>query len=118
MAQHTDDPQPNGTKSLAQDLFEDMGRKVDGMASGTAHGDNADQKVVEEIQSLCMNCHEDGITKLLLTKIPFFREIVIMSFSCDHCGLQNNEIQSAGTIQPKGAKYAFRIEKDEDLQRQ
>lgn len=118
MAQQANGVQPNGTKSLAQDLFEDMGRKVDGMANGHATGDDVDQKVVEEIESLCMNCHEDGTTKLLLTKIPFFREIVIMSFSCDHCGLQNNEIQSAGQIQPKGAKYALRIEKDEDLQRQ
>lgn len=109
--------QPAG-KSLAQDLFEDMGRKVSGFTNGEVNGQESEQKVVEEIQSLCMNCHEDGVTKLLLTKIPFFREIVIMSFSCDHCGLQNNEIQSAGEIQSKGAKYAFRVEKDEDLQRQ
>ena len=26
-----------------------------------------------EIESLCMNCRENGITKLLLTKIPFFK---------------------------------------------
>lgn len=108
--------QPNGGASLAQDLFEDMGRKVNGFSNDS--GEEEQQKVVEEIESLCMNCHEDGMTKLLLTKIPFFREIVIMSFSCDHCGFQNNEIQAAGEIQPKGAKYALRIEKDEDLQRQ
>ncbi|KAK4494212.1 hypothetical protein PRZ48_014510 [Zasmidium cellare] len=113
MAQETNGTQTNGTKSLAQDLFEDMGRKV-----AQANGEDEDQKVVEEIESLCMNCHEDGLTKMLLTRIPYFREIVIMSFSCDHCGFQNNEIQSAGQIQPKGVKYALRVEKDEDLQRQ
>lgn len=110
--------QMNGTKlsgaSLAKDLFEDMGRQVDGMTNGV----DVEQKVVEEIQSLCMNCHEDGMTRLLLTKIPFFREIVIMSFSCESCGFHNNEIQSAGEIQPKGAKYAFRMERDDDFQRQ
>ncbi|KAK4617745.1 Zinc finger protein [Fulvia fulva] len=110
MAQNGD-TQPNGSRSIAQDLFEDMGRKVD-------QTNGEDQKVVEEIESLCMNCHEDGITKLLLTKIPFFREVVIMSFACDHCGHQSNEIQSAGEIQPKGSKHALRVEKDEDLQRQ
>jgi hypothetical protein len=26
-----------------------------------------------ELQSLCMNCEEQGVTRLLLTKIPFFR---------------------------------------------
>ncbi|EMC91527.1 hypothetical protein BAUCODRAFT_78900 [Baudoinia panamericana UAMH 10762] len=95
------------------------------MDSGPQANDHADgddgeteQKVVEEIPSLCMNCHADGTTRLLLTRIPFFREIVIMSFACDECGFQNNEIQSAGEIQPRGAKYAFRVERDADLQRQ
>ncbi|KAF2766295.1 zf-ZPR1-domain-containing protein [Teratosphaeria nubilosa] len=110
--------QANGEKlqgaSLAQDLFKDMGAQVDGMNGAT--GDD-DQRVVEEIESLCMNCHADGVTRMLLTRIPFFREIVIMSFACAECGFQNNEIQSAGQIQPKGAKYALRVEKDQDLQR-
>jgi zinc finger protein len=115
--------QPNGDRlqgaSLAQDLFEDMGRKVDGMGmNGHAEGHEPEQRVTEEIESLCMNCHENGTTKLLLTRIPFFREVVIMSFSCPHCGLQNNEIQSAGQIQETGAKYALRVEKEGDLQRQ
>ncbi|KAF7196739.1 Zinc finger protein [Pseudocercospora fuligena] len=111
MAQQGSSSQQNGSKSLAQDLFEDMGRQVNNMSGAD------DQKVVEEIESLCMNCHADGTTKMLLTKIPFFREIVIMSFSCDECGFQNNEIQSAGQIQPKGAKYALRVESNDDLQR-
>jgi hypothetical protein len=43
-------------KSLAQDLFEDMGRKV---AEASAQEGEDDTKVVDEIESLCMNCHED-----------------------------------------------------------
>lgn len=112
--------QPNGDRlqgaSLAQDLFEDMGTKVNGMNSDTTT-DEPSRRVTEEIESLCMNCHADGITRLLLTRIPFFREIVIMSFSCAECGFQNNEIQSAGQIQEKGAKYALRMEDEADLQR-
>lgn len=47
-------------KSLAKDLFEDMGRKVETMngSANTADGDS-EPKVVEEIESLCMNCHAD-----------------------------------------------------------
>lgn len=101
---------------LAQDLFEDMQRKVD-EASQQPLGDN-EQRLVEEIESLCMNCHEQGITKLLLTKIPFFREIVLMSFDCPHCGFHNSEVQPAGEIQQQGHKYTFRVETQEDLQRQ
>ncbi|KAK5165192.1 nucleolar zinc-finger protein [Saxophila tyrrhenica] len=118
MAQQPNGHPPQGA-SLATDLFEDMGRKVSSYnTNGTTSDNEPDQRVTEEIESLCMNCHEDGITRLLLTRIPFFREIVIMSFSCTHCGFQNNEIQSAGSIQEKGAKYALRVESEADLQRQ
>jgi hypothetical protein len=46
------------TKSLAQDLFEDMGRKV---AEAQAQEDVGElgSKVVDEIESLCMNCHDN-----------------------------------------------------------
>lgn len=111
--QKTNIKKPHGA-SLAQDLFKDMGLQVNEMSGGT---EDQDERVVEEIDSLCMNCHADGTTRLLLTKIPFFREIIVMSFSCPKCGFQNNEIQSAGQIQPKGAKYALRVERDVDLQR-
>ena len=29
-----------------------------------------------EMESLCMNCMEEGKTTMLLTKIPFFREVI------------------------------------------
>jgi hypothetical protein len=35
---------------------------------------------------------------MMLTSIPYFREIILMSFRCEHCGGENNEIQDAGTI--------------------
>lgn len=105
--------------ALMKDLFEDMQRQVDDLhVSNGDPGDSTEQKVVEEIESLCMNCHEDGSTRLLLTKIPFFREIVVMSFACEHCGFKNSEIQSAGQIQEQGAKYTFKVENEQDLQRQ
>jgi zinc finger protein len=47
----------NKPTSVAKDLFEDMGRQVEGMKSSTEDGD--DQRVVDEIESLCMNCHAD-----------------------------------------------------------
>lgn len=115
----------NGTQeklngaSLAKDLFEDMRRQVDTLnVSNGDSEDSTEQKVVEEIESLCMNCHEDGTTRLLLTKIPFFREIIVMSFACESCGFKNSEIQSAGQIQERGAKYTLKVENEQDLQRQ
>lgn len=100
--------------------------------------DDVDQEPTE-IESLCMNCYKkvhsyiletsygarffnrfnilQGVTRLLLTKIPFYKEIVIFSFCCDECGYQNNEIQSGGAISEKGIRYTLSVEKDEDLNR-
>lgn len=103
-------------QSLAKDLFEDMGRKV-AEASAQADGEEG-SKVVDEIESMCMNCHEDGTTRLLLTRIPFFREIVLMSFDCPHCHFKNSEVQPAGEIQQRGVKFSLKVETADDLNRQ
>lgn len=58
------------------------------------------------------------MTRILLTSIPYFREVVIMSFNCDKCGITNNEIQPAGTIQPKGTHYELRLTDLADFSRQ
>lgn len=58
------------------------------------------------------------MTRLLLTKIPYFREIILMSFYCEHCHFKNNEIQPAGEIQEQGAKYAFKLTSLDDMERQ
>lgn len=71
-----------------------------------------------EIESLCMNCYRNGMTRLLLTKIPFFREIIVSSFSCEHCGWDNTEIQSAGRIQDQGVRYALTVRSSEDMNRE
>lgn len=71
-----------------------------------------------QLESLCVNCGEDGITKLLLTKIPHYKEIIIMSFVCQHCNFSNNEIQSAGRIQEQGMRYEVKISTERDLSRQ
>ncbi|XP_029357889.1 zinc finger protein ZPR1 isoform X1 [Echeneis naucrates] len=71
-----------------------------------------------EIESLCMNCYGNGTTRLLLTRIPFFKEIIVSSFSCDHCGWSNTEIQSAGRIQDHGISYTLRVETKQDLNRE
>ncbi|KAK3344416.1 ZPR1 zinc-finger domain-containing protein [Lasiosphaeria hispida] len=114
------------------ELFNPIGEKAEKVAPASAptangvngvNGDHVeneedDGKVVDEIESMCMNCHENGITRLLLTKIPYFREIILMSFSCEHCGLQNNEIQPAGSYQIKGCHYELRLTTMEDFERQ
>lgn len=88
------------------------------MENANADSAQDEERQVDEISSLCMNCHEEGTTRLLLTRIPFFREVVLMSFSCPHCNFQNSEIQSAGEIQQRGVRFSFKVSQQQDLQRQ
>ena len=53
------------------------------------------------IESLCLNCQENGETRMLLTKIPYFRDIIVMSFRCEHCGYTNTETQNATAMSEK-----------------
>ncbi|KAI9770586.1 MAG: nucleolar zinc-finger protein [Geoglossum simile] len=124
---------PTATPASHPDLFEDVGKKVEKLSldqhdvTGSSNPGEADlgagadgdgQRMVDEIESLCMNCQEDGTTRLLLTRIPYFKEIILMSFYCPHCHFRNNDIQSAGQIQQRGCKYVFEISDIEGLSRQ
>ncbi|KAA8650926.1 hypothetical protein EYZ11_001870 [Aspergillus tanneri] len=77
-----------------------------------------DDTGVMQLESLCMNCHENGLTKLLLLRVPFFRDIILESFECEHCHFKNNSVKSAGQIQEQGSKYTLDVENEDDLQRQ
>lgn len=78
-------------------------------AESVAADEEAHATPLHEIESLCMRCGENGITRLLLTLIPHFREVVLMAFECPHCGERNNEIQFAGQLEPKGCCYSLEV---------
>ena len=54
---------------------------------------------ISEMESLCMNCMEMGMTRIMIHKIPYFRELIISSFECPNCGEKNNEVTFGGEIQ-------------------
>ncbi|KAJ5808650.1 zinc finger protein ZPR1 [Penicillium riverlandense] len=69
-----------------------------------------DDTGVMQVESLCMNCHENGTTRLLLPRVPFFRDIILESFECPHCFFKDNSLKSAGQIQELGSKYTLEVE--------
>ncbi|KAG2018691.1 zinc-finger protein zpr1 [Coprinopsis cinerea AmutBmut pab1-1] len=99
------------TEQKPEQLFPAIGQVVD-------KEEEEERPPVDEIDSLCMKCHEQGKTRLLLTSIPYFKEVVVMSFRCEHCGWSNNEIQSAGTIREVGTLYTGKMLDRSDLDRQ
>ena len=64
-----------------------------------------------------MNCQKDGETRMMLTNIPFFKDILVVSFSCPHCNYRNNEIQNAGVLAELGHKLTLTVNSREDLDR-
>jgi zinc finger protein len=64
---------------------------------------------VMAIKSLCVACEGEGTTRLLLTRIPFFRDVILMAFDCEECGYRNSEVQSA-EVQEKGCRFEVKVE--------
>lgn len=54
---------------------------------------------------------------MLLTKIPFYKDVIVMSFECENCGFRNNEIQSGGRIEEKGIRIILNVVNEDDLNR-
>ncbi|KAI5814224.1 ZPR1 zinc-finger domain-containing protein [Pyronema omphalodes] len=105
---------PHAEEEKKEEFFRPVGEMVEDVA---AEGDDEPQ-IMDNIESLCMNCHEQGMTRLLLTQIPFFREVVLMSFECPHCHFKNCEIQSASVIQERGVSYSLKVSSKDDMDRQ
>ena len=71
-----------------------------------------------EMPSACMACYKQGTTRLMLTKIPYFKEIIVSSFSCEHCNNFNSSVQPAATHADKGIRYTLTVSNTTDLNRQ
>jgi zinc finger protein len=79
-----------------------------------------DEEAISQIHDCyCPNCGGGkGRTLVLPTKVPGFREIIIMSLTCADCGFRNSEVSFGGTIQPQGSTITLTLENPEDLNRQ
>lgn len=71
-----------------------------------------------ELESMCPRCQENGTTRLMITMIPHFREIIVSSFDCQHCGETNNEIQFGGAFGEKHVHYELQVRNSKDMNRQ
>ncbi|KAI0313278.1 zf-ZPR1-domain-containing protein [Amylostereum chailletii] len=99
------------SQPVEQSLFPTIG-SVANQTNELSEANNDSSKQTDEDEERA------GVTRLLLTSIPYFREVIIMSFRCEHCGFSNNEIQSAGSIRPEGVVYTARVLSRADLDRQ
>lgn len=67
--------------------------------------------------STCGACAVSCETRMFLTKIPYFQEVIVMASTCDACGYRNSELKPGGAIPPKGKKIAVSVKNILDLSR-
>lgn len=72
---------------------------------------------VVTFKSKCYACSKPGEERMIKVDIPYFKEVVLMSFSCDYCGFRNNEIKTGGEIPEKGKRIILKVQNREDLSR-
>ena len=53
----------------------------------------------------------------MMTAIPYFKEIILSSFSCDECNWKNTEVQFGGKIADKGVKLTCTVTRADYLNR-
>lgn len=87
---------------------------------GFTDEDNYEQEFIEEIftfTATCPSCAARCDTRMKKVDIPFFKEVIIMCTSCDHCGYKSNDVKTGGEISSMGKKISLKLTSAEDLSR-
>jgi zinc finger protein len=74
----------------------------------------------EEVMTFPSTCGACGVkaeTRMFVTNIPYFKEVIVMASTCDVCGYKNSELKPGGRIPEKGKKIRLVIKSVMDLSR-
>jgi len=93
----------------------DFTKPIDDEANQAEEGDV--KKEVMRFPSPCPGCFSPGEVKMCVATIPYFKEIIIMAFSCDTCGHKSTEIKQGGGISAKASKITFHVQNPVDINR-
>ncbi|KHN08024.1 Zinc finger protein ZPR1 [Glycine soja] len=65
----------------------------------------------------CGACAARCETRMFVTNIPYFQEVIVMASTCDSCGYRNSELKPGGRIPEKGKKITLNVKNVNDLSR-
>lgn len=65
----------------------------------------------------CNVCSAMGENKMCTISIPFFREVIIMAFSCAKCGFKDSEVKSGGAMSERGRIITLKVLSPIDIKR-
>jgi zinc finger protein len=86
----------------------------------TAASFEDDDIVPNEVYSFpatCPGCTKHCVTHMKMVEIPHFKQVVIMSTVCEHCGYRSNEVKTGGEVPEKGKKIILKVDGSTDLAR-
>lgn len=90
-------------------------------SSGELQGlifDSSRESNLKEVMAFPVSCHAcaaPGETRMCVTDVPHFREIIIMAFSCEQCGHRDVEVKAGGAIPEKGTVHTLKLTPGEDM---
>ena len=72
---------------------------------------------IYEIPAECPACSKPCTVNMKKTKIPHFKDVIIMATVCEHCGYKTNDIKTGGEVPGKGRRIILQVKTKEDLSR-
>ena len=85
----------------------DFSKPIDDEENEANQGDP--KKELMTFPQPCPACFNPGMVKMCCATIPYFKEIIIMAFTCDICGHRSSEIKQGGGISAKASKITFHV---------
>lgn len=76
-----------------------------------------DEEAVMKFPTTCPSCSVSTDTDMCVMNIPHFKEVIIMSMTCENCGYKSNEVKGGGEIASHGTKITLRAETTRDMSR-
>ena len=65
----------------------------------------------------CPSCTRPCATHMMPVDIPHFKQVILMSTTCEFCGYKSNDVKTGGEVSAKGRKITLKVEDPEDLNR-
>lgn len=87
------------------------------MVNNVDEDDDIIENQVYTFPATCPGCMMACDTHMKMVNIPHFKQVVIMSTVCDHCGYRSNEVKTGGEVPEKGRRITIKIDGTEDINR-
>ena len=93
-----------------------MGHRVDKSMPLKLEDVQMDERIAI-LEVNCYTCFKESEMRTFQCEIPFFKEVIIMSFKCHHCGYKDTEVKIGGEVSPTAKKITLTVSDPEDLNR-